>query len=171
MATGFGGFSPPNPTEQLDQKMWGDLMWQLRHHDKQSGGKVLQHAWVNVHPYTIGQNNQGVQYDRWYRETARTILERPEIKSLATEGGNRVVYDHQQDASARINVQELRNLAADPEATQNLWIGADWYLTGHRGTPDPQTSWEPGSLILQDGRPSKTMEELLRIARGEQPQH
>ena len=57
-------------------------------------------------------------------------------------------------------------MGANPTATQCFWLAADGYLDGPGATGG---AWEPDALIRTDGSRTQFLENLARIARGEDP--
>ena len=160
MGIGFAGFSPG---KEGGKQMWQDLMFGMKFYNQQSGGKLLEHAFVSVHPYSAGGGNQGVEYAEWERKNAGEILGFP-IRTLATEGGNPTDRPDQQKVSSDINQQQLREMGTNPNATQSFWIIGDYYL---RGATGPVESWERSALIDQNGNSSTWWSTLGQIAQGQ----
>lgn len=180
MAIGFGALSTVDGGTW--EKPWNDLMWGMKAANDKSGGKLLQNAWIGVHPYTTNRPPQGadgkpdakddgVTQAQWLQDNARAILG-VNIKTLATEGGNvthedRAYVDPKAGASydeAVINDLELKELATRPEMTQCLWLVADKFLD-----PKSELGWEVDAIISADGTAEPIWDNLKRIAQGQDP--
>lgn len=180
MAVGFGAFSTVDSGTW--EKPWNDLMWGMKSANDKSGGKLLQNAWIGVHPYTMNRPPQGadgkpdakddgVTQSQWLQDNARAILG-VNIKTLATEGGNVTRSDGRYAdpkaggsyQEAIIGDAELKEMSTRPEMTQCLWLVADKFLD-----PNSTLGWEEDALISADGTTELFFDNLKRIAQGLDP--
>lgn len=169
-AVGFGAFAPGQPKQE---EMFNDLIWRMKAQNDATGGKLLQNAWLAVHPYSVGAPGDGVKLAEHWRETAEKVLG-PPMRSLSTEGGNPIRQDRaaKEKPSSDINLAQLREVAQDPNATQNYWLVGDQVLSGDaQGGP-----WEMDSLVYiqqENGqsvqKESLFFQNMLKVAQGEQP--
>ncbi|HEX5753895.1 MAG TPA: hypothetical protein VFZ09_47365 [Archangium sp.] len=168
MAVGFAAFAPGRPHQE---EMFNDLVWRMKSHNDASGGELLKNSWLATHPYSTGQEGDGVALAEHWRHTAEQVLGFP-IKSLATEGGNAIRHDRAttEQPSSDINLAQMRAVANDPNATQNYWLIGDQVLTGS-SEPGP---WEMDSLVYlkeENGqlvqKESIFFQNMLKVTRGE----
>jgi hypothetical protein len=153
--TGFPGGPGPNyPGKQafnnMSEKMFKDILYDMKWNLDQApgGAAALDKVFIGVHPYVApGDTSFGAAAEDRYRGWAATILQRPNIRSLALEGGIKPSASPTDAANNTGNVTAMRDTAKLSNGTQCLWILGDHYLTGAPGGPSAQNAWELDAFI------------------------
>ncbi|MEN9800533.1 MAG: hypothetical protein RL653_4230 [Pseudomonadota bacterium] len=165
MATGIASFGtgypggPGGPGSDYDGKqaftalsdqMFKDMMYALKANLDltQGGAAALDKVFIGVHPYVApGDTSFGAAAEDRYRTFAATILQRPNIRSLALEGGIKPSASSSEAGNNTDNLAAMRDTAKLNNGTQCLWILGDHYLTGAPGGPSAQNAWELDAFV------------------------